>query len=237
MNAIETHYNGYKFRSRLEARWAVFFDSLGVKYQYEKEGYDLGDLGGYLPDFYIPSANLHVEIKPKMPQAKELDKLMAFHVKLQEHWAQQTIHHVYSACEHEQDPTETFNLLVGSPYVDTTPRMDYGIYGMTPNWEEPTCFLGLWAICWICGHLTSTRVWNDGEPLRYYCQYCDLIGRPSDEECNKLQCEFHKGDILTPHNPYLHPRLIIAYHQASTARFEHGESPCIGHVKETPIYL
>lgn len=28
---IETHYNGYRFRSRLEARWAVFFDALGIK--------------------------------------------------------------------------------------------------------------------------------------------------------------------------------------------------------------
>ena len=25
---IETKYNGYRFRSRLEARWAVFFDMI-----------------------------------------------------------------------------------------------------------------------------------------------------------------------------------------------------------------
>ena len=29
--AIETKYKGYRFRSRLEARWAVFFDALGIK--------------------------------------------------------------------------------------------------------------------------------------------------------------------------------------------------------------
>jgi hypothetical protein len=34
---IETRYNGYRFRSRLEARWAVFFDTLGIEYQYELE--------------------------------------------------------------------------------------------------------------------------------------------------------------------------------------------------------
>ena len=28
---IETTYNGYKFRSRLEARWAVFFDSAEIE--------------------------------------------------------------------------------------------------------------------------------------------------------------------------------------------------------------
>lgn len=30
MKAIETRYKGYRFRSRLEARWAVFFDALGL---------------------------------------------------------------------------------------------------------------------------------------------------------------------------------------------------------------
>ncbi len=30
IKAIETRYKGYRFRSRLEARWAVFFDALSV---------------------------------------------------------------------------------------------------------------------------------------------------------------------------------------------------------------
>ena len=50
---IETVYNGYRFRSRLEARWAVFFDVLGVKYEYEPEGFNLGDGLYYLPDFKV----------------------------------------------------------------------------------------------------------------------------------------------------------------------------------------
>lgn len=53
IKAIETRYNGYKFRSRLEARWAVFFDELGIKYEYEPEGYTLEDGTKYLPDFLI----------------------------------------------------------------------------------------------------------------------------------------------------------------------------------------
>jgi hypothetical protein len=32
IKTIETIYNGYRFRSRLEARWAVFFDAMGIKY-------------------------------------------------------------------------------------------------------------------------------------------------------------------------------------------------------------
>jgi hypothetical protein len=62
--AIETEYQGYRFRSRLEARWAVFFNSLGVAYEYEKEGFDLGDGRWYLPDFWLPSLEAWVEIKP-----------------------------------------------------------------------------------------------------------------------------------------------------------------------------
>lgn len=64
IKAIETNYNGYRFRSRLEARWAVFFDSLGVPYEYEKEGFNLGEAGWYLPDFWLPEQNCWVEIKP-----------------------------------------------------------------------------------------------------------------------------------------------------------------------------
>lgn len=64
-HAIETHYNGYRFRSRLEARWAVFFDSLGVRYEYEREGFTL-PTAPYLPDFFLPLVRngLWCEIKP-----------------------------------------------------------------------------------------------------------------------------------------------------------------------------
>ncbi len=53
LKAIQTEYKGYRFRSRLEARWAVFFDTLGVKWEYEPEGYDLGNGIYYLPDFLL----------------------------------------------------------------------------------------------------------------------------------------------------------------------------------------
>lgn len=64
IKAIETSYKGYRFRSRLEARWAVFFDALGIKWEYEKEGYDLGEYGYYLPDFWLPECGFHAEVKP-----------------------------------------------------------------------------------------------------------------------------------------------------------------------------
>lgn len=58
MKAINTLYKNRLFRSRLEARWAVFFDALGIEWEYEKEGYDLGVAGWYLPDFWLPTLGL-----------------------------------------------------------------------------------------------------------------------------------------------------------------------------------
>lgn len=53
IRAIETVYDGHRFRSRLEARWAVVFKTLGVEYLYELEGFHLPS-GPYLPDFFLP---------------------------------------------------------------------------------------------------------------------------------------------------------------------------------------
>lgn len=64
INPIQTEYNGYLFRSRLEARWAVFFDAAGIEYQYEPEGF-IGcyDNAYYLPDFYLPQFGVYAEVK------------------------------------------------------------------------------------------------------------------------------------------------------------------------------
>jgi len=64
LTPIETEYRGHKFRSRLEARWAVFFDSLKLRWDYEKEGFNLDGIW-YLPDFYLPALNKWIEIKPE----------------------------------------------------------------------------------------------------------------------------------------------------------------------------
>lgn len=88
MQAIQTKYNGYKFRSRLEARWAVFFDAAGIEYQYEPEGFKLDDGTMYLPDFYLPNVRtrsyekeydegIWVEVKGKM-NPEDLRKIDLF---------------------------------------------------------------------------------------------------------------------------------------------------------------
>lgn len=68
---IETEYKGHRFRSRLEARWAVFFDALRIEWQYEPEGFEVpfeGETIRYLPDFYLPKLGLWVEVKGSKEQ-------------------------------------------------------------------------------------------------------------------------------------------------------------------------
>ena len=64
IKALETEYAGCRFRSRLEARWAMFFDRMRIKWDYEPDAFATS-MGNYLPDFSIripqPEAHGHGE--------------------------------------------------------------------------------------------------------------------------------------------------------------------------------
>lgn len=66
--AIATTYRNFQFRSRLEAKWAVFFDHCGWKWSYEPL-----DLNGWIPDFAIGERPTLVEIKPYFNEAEWSD--------------------------------------------------------------------------------------------------------------------------------------------------------------------
>ena len=74
MKVIETKYSGHLFRSRLEARWAVFFDYLNVKWEYEKEGFEFNNKIRYLPDFFLPELDCWLEVKGVYPTELEKNK-------------------------------------------------------------------------------------------------------------------------------------------------------------------
>lgn len=78
MRAIETHYDGYRFRSRLEARWAVVFNRLNIPYEYEPEGFYLPDGSMYLPDFYLPSHRVFAEVKGGPISSSDWAKVVSF---------------------------------------------------------------------------------------------------------------------------------------------------------------
>lgn len=104
MKVIQTRYKGFLFRSRLEARWAVFFDALQVKWHYEHEGFEFDDGTRYLPDFWLPELNLWVEVKGKPIQDNQFtltstDPVVSKIVQLRKATG--------AACMLVRDPTET----------------------------------------------------------------------------------------------------------------------------------
>lgn len=71
---IPTKYNGTTYRSRTEARWAVFLDLLGIGYEYEPF-----DANGYIPDFVLIGGRpLLLEVKPDVT----LDDLATYRPKI-----------------------------------------------------------------------------------------------------------------------------------------------------------
>lgn len=75
INAKPTNYNGRIYRSRLEAKWAAFFDHFNWHYEYEPF-----EINGWSPDFllHLPEGcwtdidNVLVEVKPEALKTKEL---------------------------------------------------------------------------------------------------------------------------------------------------------------------
>lgn len=60
VTSIPTDYGGQRFRSRLEAKWAAFFDRCLWRWSYEPQDFD-----GYIPDFLLHfRVPVLVEVKP-----------------------------------------------------------------------------------------------------------------------------------------------------------------------------
>lgn len=81
---IETNYKGIKFRSKLEAQWAVFFDECDIEWEYEPQGYKLNNGQWYLPDFLLHGINyqnhyidLYVEVKGVLNETDK-NKVLSF---------------------------------------------------------------------------------------------------------------------------------------------------------------
>lgn len=117
IKAIETEYDGHRFRSRLEARWAVFFNAVGLTYEYEIEGFEM-DGTRYLPDFYIPNLNRWFEIKGKPLSLGEIKKCEEF-------------------CRRLDNENIKFSVLIGSPNLCAVRIGDFsGILEYV--WEWPS---------------------------------------------------------------------------------------------------
>ncbi|MEP2891267.1 hypothetical protein [Tateyamaria sp.] len=79
--AIPTEFDGVTYRSKTEARWAVFFNRLGVNFTYEERAFKLPDGRIYTPDFFVEDFNAIIEVKPNDEAIvlDEADKIVAVH--------------------------------------------------------------------------------------------------------------------------------------------------------------
>lgn len=175
ITVIPTQYKGVTYRSRTESRWALWFDNLNIKAIYEPEGYILDGIL-YLPDFYIPSWNLFVEVKGKTPTEAERQKCSSL--------ARVTGSHVI--------------LVVGDPANETGE-----LFARPVSPEGPDVENVFFAMCRKCKHIDLAAVLIDGHgfiPLSK-CPLPDFCGerytRPGNklESISQLARNYHFGRI------------------------------------------
>lgn len=206
IKAIETEYRGHLFRSRLEARWAVFFDALGLHWLYEHQGYETPD-GPYLPDFFLPKPGVIVEVKP-------VSGCVLSHARLR-FVADALGARAVIANEIPEN---------GDDWGVASDR-SRGVCCYPHHYCDSDFHFGdfMWCVCPWCGSVDLGR-WGESP-----CSTCrDPVGL-SDGEWSRL----HDIDRIrheerlyerwgTMRGASRHPRLLAAYRAARSARFEYG---------------
>jgi hypothetical protein len=201
LQPIQTRYKGHHFRSRLEARWAVFFDALGVHWEYEPEGFDLdGTL--YLPDFRVTTGDLvyWYEVKPLGLPFDAAGKFFKFQELL--------------AAERYKDYED-------ATFLNTEARLLIG--------DPVDVFVGKHA-CPRCGCDVEPEAFSASEPeWGFLCYDCDAVtasggGNPWETGFAGVPFYPHKGWIVTTFANYtlLQRKVGQACAAARSARFEHG---------------
>jgi len=209
IQAIETSYAGCRFRSRLEARWAVFFDALGITWQYEPQGYMVGPGGDfgqrpYLPDFWFPESQAWAEVKGAV---STIDwNLLAY------------------ACDWDSGLPgleESYGTNRGLLLLGPVPRAGGGWAhpviqhrkGLSTGWMR---FMPGYGPCYFSDNYPE----NTGESISTPCwDFQAGYGTPPPLEGRPVT----EGDILSA------AQVTNAYHAALSARFEYGQSgPYLG---------
>lgn len=154
LRVLPTPYAGYIFRSRTEARWAVFLDHLDVKWEYEREGFEL-DGERYLPDFWLPGLRAWVEVKGSVPTEAECRKAQWLAAGTQ----------------------STTYIAFGEPRCPDP----FGQHGSDSMWmydDLGADYHYLWCECPICG---AIGVEFDGRAARLECR-CLVVADPNEDK-------------------------------------------------------
>lgn len=203
MSAIETVYDGYRFRSRTEARWAVFFNALGIRYEYEKEGYDLPQGIRYLPDFWLPDLDCWVEIK-----GEEIDD----EVRLK----------AISLCI---ETRKNLFLFLGAPWFSIAHRSFIFTEQKFENPSGPV--LGyiprVYFPCEVGSVIVEPTGWDfEGHRMFGRVFSWDIV----NDQPVLVASMNSNGSINSGYSAVRpHPLVERAYHTARQARFEFGETP------------
>ena len=217
---LETRYAGCRFRSRLEARWAVFFDSLGVKWEYEPQGYTVGpDKRPYLPDFRLPDLKMTVEVKG---EAERLDP------ELLVNFTRDRTDDLFTAIlgpvptiESGKVPTHALFMPVfdfsdyigrGSARTDLVDRAFGALEGLADDEQQ--------AVRDLLAHQGRTRI------ACYQAFFIKGRGGCALMPFGTPNTFWTREQILNPGTiwPLIpHPQVVKAYEAARSARFEHGE--------------
>lgn len=222
MKAIETKYKGYRFRSRLEARWAVFFDALGLEWMYEPEGIDLGNGVWYLPDFYLPKFGGWLEVKAGMPTQADLKKFVRLAAALPylRKGARQEISMI---CGTPGDPKINLDLSPDS----INPGDGYFILSCAGQNIDGKPFVSFDSFAYVDGGKTLDvwPIYIDAEWLSIPCTIIPVEAKSSPSlKSISLWHGFVRRMYYGNGIKYKHPKLTMAYNAARSARFEHGES-------------
>lgn len=209
LKPIDTVYKGYKFRSRLEARWAVFFDSLGLKWQYEVEGFNLSDGRYYLPDFRVTSEKESVywyEIKPLEDMGD--GKLQRFALD----WG----------AKHPEDRATDFTICSGDPYDVLNDSVEF----IKAKYGRNLSSLESFSMCPRCAGINKIYVSDFSHDEVYFeCYQCDLhtpSGSGNPEEIGAIVPTIpHKGVLVLNEanlKTYI-SKVENAYNAARSVRF------------------
>jgi len=208
MQAIETEWKGYRFRSRLEARWAVFFEQLDLSWNYEPQGFILGTGKRYLPDFKVETPypfDYWYEVKHE--GVKEDDKFDEF---------EESVNYKIGS---DGDHRKVAKMLSGDPYT----VLCESSYLICPScggiqgdfWDNPP----------------KNQFWDDR-----ICHPCDAhtpTGSGNDEMSGEISPFLPRKGVIklddygAGHREIFNMKVSRAAKGARQARFEHGESPSI----------